>query len=190
MTFAELLREISWPELRSALLWCYPDTEDSLDAYRNAFCELKRLKAAQCEMRIVLEAVREHGEDGESEYTSVSGRNGTLNRELDDFAYSDQDTESEFALSEATFGLSFNRWDEWLGMPIDPSALVRYTPPHLVAHILWEMTFHGFEQPQIAEVLDELKKRVEETDAMSEEARAKHIVSAHNAPAALRRRLE
>lgn len=54
-------------------------------------------------------------------------------------------------------------------MEIDPETLQTYTAPQIVAHCLWEMAFHGFEQAQIRAERDEIKRRFTELDAMTEE---------------------
>ncbi len=83
---------------------------------------------------------------------------------------------------EATFreGLDdepFDRpWNEWLGMSIDPATLERLTAARIVSHCLWEMTFHGFEQTEIVEQRDELKRRIAELDAMTDEEKERKLI--------------
>ncbi|TAM48214.1 MAG: hypothetical protein EPN55_00570 [Gammaproteobacteria bacterium] len=61
-------------------------------------------------------------------------------------------------------------------MDIDPQTLRDYTPAQIMAHCLWEMTFHGFEQSEIQAERDEIKRRVEELDSMTEEERRKRLI--------------
>ena len=66
---------------------------------------------------------------------------------------------------ETEFALSLERWDEWLGMSIDPMTLASIPLPQIAAHCMSEMTFHGFDEADVQAVVDEMKTRVAELDA-------------------------
>lgn len=91
---------------------------------------------------------------GESAQLEVVGRNGTLNSELDDFQYFQENVDEEYANAEADYSLSFQPWEEWLASEIDEATQAGFTGPEIVAHCIWDMTFHGFEQVQIQEELE------------------------------------
>ena len=55
MTFAELIAQTSWAELKAALLWLSPDDRPHLSDYRRAFWELRRMEAEPDPMRIAIE---------------------------------------------------------------------------------------------------------------------------------------
>lgn len=55
------------------------------------------------------------------------------------------------------FGLSFNEWEEWLGLEIQPETIQDYLPVDIVAHCMWEMTFMGFTQRRIRKTAKKLK---------------------------------
>jgi hypothetical protein len=54
-------------------------------------------------------------------------------------------------------------------MTIEPETLVTYSPAHVIAHCLNDMTFHGFNEADIREFRDELDRRMAEAKKMSEE---------------------
>jgi len=55
-------------------------------------------------------------------------------------------------------GLCLTRWEEWLGMEVAPSALERFPAPEIIAHCIWEMSFHGYEQDEIARFREDLER--------------------------------
>ena len=99
-------------------------------------------------MRIAIERRPLPGYD-EEPAPEVIGRNGTLNRELDDFKH--------------------------LGKH---ATLAEYSPAQVAAYCLNDMTFHGFSEAEQREVREELQRRVAEIDAMSEEERAEKLIPA------------
>jgi hypothetical protein len=80
-------------------------------------------------------------------------------------------------LISADFSLSFQRWEEWLASEIDGTTRAGFTGPEILAHCIWDMTFHGFEQVTIQEELAELNRRVDEIDGMTKE-REKFLIPA------------
>ena len=86
MTFAELISSTSWAEVKAALVWLFPDQEGRLSDYRKVFWELRRMKPKPDPMCIAIERRPTPALD-EAPVPEVIGRNGTLNRELDDFKH-------------------------------------------------------------------------------------------------------
>jgi hypothetical protein len=115
---------------------------------------------------------------GESTRLEVVGRDGTLNSELHDFQYFKENVDEEFAHAEVDYSLSFQPWEEWLASEIDKTTHAAFTGSEIVAHCIWDMTFHGFEQITIQEELAELKRRVDEIDGMTEEERERCLIPA------------
>jgi hypothetical protein len=54
-------------------------------------------------------------------------------------------------------------------MPIDSETLEEFAPPAIVAHCLWDMTFHGFTQEKIEAFELELEQECDRLDAMTDE---------------------
>lgn len=63
------------------------------------------------------------------------------------------------------YGLDLSRWEEWLAVRVPQSLLDKMMATEIVAHCLWEMTFYGFTQEQIAAFRVELENNVKEIDA-------------------------
>ena len=177
MTFAELIAETSWAEVKAALLWLYPDQGQYVPDYRNVFRELRRIRPEPDQMRIAIECRTIPGFD-EGPAPEVIGRNGTLNRDLNDFKFLGTDATPEYGAEEAVWSLSLRARRNWLGMTIEPSTLAEYSPAQVVAQCLNEMTFHGFSEAENREVREELQRRVAEIDAMSEQERAENLIPA------------
>ena len=61
-------------------------------------------------------------------------------------------------------GLDLSPWDEWIALHVPQSLLDKMTAAEIVAHCVWEMTFHGFTQEKIAAFRAELECSVKEID--------------------------
>lgn len=175
MKLSELITSVGWAEVKAALLWSYPEVEPSLEDYRRVFVSLQGLKPVPSRVRLVVHETFREGLDKEP-FTGVYGRNGTRNRDLEDFKHAAHTADPGYADRETDFALGFVPWEQWLGMDVDPQALKDYTPPRVVAHCLWEMTFYGIEQSQIQAERDEIRRRAEKLDAMTEEERKKYLI--------------
>ena len=175
MTFAELIAETSWAEVKAALLWLPTDEGRHLSDYRNVFRELRRMRPEPDPMRIAVERRPMPGFD-EEPTPEVIGRNGTLNRELDDFKHLGKHATPEYGPEETVWSLSLQPWRSWLGMTIEPVTLAEHSPAQVVAYCMSDMTFHGFSEAENRAVSEELQRRVAEVDAMSEEERAEKLI--------------
>ena len=68
-----------------------------------------------------------------------------------------------------SYGIEFSSWDKWLGWDVDRSQVKNIGENIYVAHILWEMTYMGFEEDEIQEIVSGLKSMVDEAkDSLSE----------------------
>lgn len=185
MTFAELIASTGWAEVKAALLWLFPEEESEISGYQKIFWELRRMNPEPDAMRIAIERRPIPGYD-EDPTPEVIGRNGTLNRELDDFQHLGKHATPEYGAEEATYSLSLRPWRNWLGMTVEPETLREYSPAQAIAHCLADMTFHGFSEAEHQEVSDELARRVAEIDAMTEEERAEKLIPAEKVFAELK----
>ena len=177
MTFAELIAETSWSEVKAALLWLYPDQSQYVINYRNVFRELRRLKPESNSMRVAIECRAIPGFE-EEPAPEVIGRNGTLNRELNDFKFLGKDATAEHGAEEVVWSLALRPRRSWQGMTIEPATLAEYSSAQIVAHCLNEITFHGFSEAENRKVREELRRRVSEIDAMSEQEKAENLIPA------------
>lgn len=154
MKFRALLKMIQWSDIKKCLLKIYPDTSESLIGYKSVYKTLNELYPDQTNFRICIEEVFDEDFDDEP-YHSVFVKDGTLNKELDDFKFYNKDSDSEFANSEVHYGIGLTEWSVWLGMDIDNLTLNKYSKIEIVAHCLWEITFYGFKQDSIKLERDE-----------------------------------
>lgn len=175
MKLSELLTSVSWADAKASLLWNYPGIEEAIESYRRAFSFLRNLNAVASPMRLILRKTFREGLD-EKPFIEVTGRDGTRNRDLEDFQYFGQSADSEYANTETDFSIAFEPWEQWLSMDIDPQTLQAYTASQIAAHCLWEMTFHGFEPSQIQAERDELRRRIDEVEAMTEEEKKERLI--------------
>lgn len=188
-TLAELLAAANWPEIKAALAWLYPDESDRVEDYRHVFHELRKLDPEANPMRIVIERAPRLEPDDESGL-EVIGCDGTRNRDLEEFAHWDEHSKAKHGDTETRWSLAFRPWRVWLGMSIEPATLEAHAPAHVVAHCLYEMTFHGFFEATIQATHHELLRRVEEIDAMSEEEKAEKLIPFEQVMAELRKGMD
>jgi hypothetical protein len=169
VTFAELITSTSWAEVKAALSWLFPGERGNLAVYRKIFHELQRIKSEASEMRIAIECRPVAGDEPRPE---VVGRNGMLNRDLDDFKHLGKQATAEYGAEEVVWSLSLRPWRSWLGMTVEPGTLATHSAAHVIAHCLDDMTFYGFSEADVREFRDELDKRMAEIEEMSEEERS------------------
>ena len=175
MKLAEVIEKVSWAETKACLLWNYADSKEAMAGYERVFRELRKLRPTSTGMRIFVRKTFREGLDDEP-FTEVVGKDGTLNKELEDFKYLNKSEASEYANSEVEYALDFHPWEEWLGMEIDTGTHQKYAYPEILAHCLWEMTFMGFDQDAICEEKQELERRVAELKSMTEEERKQKLI--------------
>ena len=175
MHLFHLIRVTDWPDVERSLVQHYPDACELTEGYRETYFHLRHLEPVATAMRLCVRATFRPGLDEES-FLEVIGRNGTLNRDLEDFKYLGKAEDSSYASSEAEFALDLEPWTEWLGMEIDADTLAKYSPSDLVAHCLWEMTFCGFDETAIDAQRTEIQRRVDELDAMTEGEKKEKLI--------------
>jgi len=175
MNLKELVCSTIWCDVKASLINGYPDAKRSIEGYELLFSTLSSLIPQKTNMRIFIERVFRDGID-EQPFVEVSGKNGTLNRNLSDFQHLGKPQDSEYANSEASFALEMVPWEEWLDMEIDPASQQDYSGSEILAHCLWEMTFFGFDQTTIRNQKEELSRRVKELDNMTEDEKKERFI--------------
>ena len=158
MTFKQLLKTHTWARISSVFLEIYPEEEEDLESYRTVYEKLAVMSPEETDMSIVIT----HEKDDEEEYIDVSGLyNNPKNLEEN--------------YSQA---IEYSPWREWLGMDISAESLVDFSELEIIVHCLYEMTYVGFEEEAIQEVINRLEKDKEDYKSMSEEEKEKRFVSA------------
>lgn len=189
MTLADLIAQTSWAQVKAALMLCFPGQHPELRNWQQVFRVLRRMKPEPNSMRISIEPGSPLlPEDGPT--LEVVGRNGTLNRELDDFSHLGEQATPHYGAQEVIWSLALTPWRQWLGMTIEPTTLAAFTAPQILAHCLNELTFHGFSEGDVRAVADDLDRRVKELEAMSEEERAEKLIPAEKVLAELKAKLD
>ena len=176
MTFNDIIKKNSWSSVRHQFLKDYPQEEKNIEGYELVYKKLCLLSPKKSRMRIIVEVVPQD-EFNDEPYVVVSGKNGTLNKELDDFKYLKEKEDSEYANSEVSYAMDFSPWAEWLGMEIDPETANKFSELEIITHCLYEMTFVGFDEETIQKESDKIKKSAEEVKNMTEEEREKNLIS-------------
>lgn len=62
---------------------------------------------------------------------------------------------------ECSYGLDFTCFSEWMGMEVDPVAL-EMGEIKVIVEIIWEMTFHGYEEKVQEKIIDDMKNNIKE----------------------------
>jgi hypothetical protein len=93
-------------------------------------------------------------------------------KEMDDVSFSDnaiciEHVEDDYhhvygKLNDERVSLSFTSWREWLGMRLDDDILAEYTGHEILCHVLWGMTFYGYNEDDIKKFSDTLEADLSE----------------------------
>lgn len=133
----DVIKIFSNEEILTRLHEIYPDTKEGKKAYLKVLKELRTLKPSSSQISIdVVKVV-----DGEETYVDVSGSKTS---------------------TKLSYSLEFLPWNKWLGMKIAQGSLLHYNYLDIVCHCLWEMTFMGFDQEDIAKTVKELADNAKE----------------------------
>ena len=112
----------------------FKDVDHLMEDFKEFFYKLLFITPVPTDMMIKVESVTD--DDGE-EYYNVSGYDG-----------------------KQYWGLAFTPWSEWLGMKVEYDKSLSIN--QAVAHILWEMTFYGFEEEEVDFLKEEIQQRMED----------------------------
>lgn len=66
---------------------------------------------------------------------------------------------------EAHYGLGFMAWAKWLGSPVCRETLDSYLAAEIVLHCLYDMTFYGFTEEDIAGEHGQVRQTIQEVEA-------------------------
>lgn len=161
MTLGELIKSVSWSEVRASLLWNHPAERERVEEYAPVLGRLKSLLPRATAMVVGLEVVMdEEGKEriGVDVYGWRRGTGGSGAGERGNGGSAAAESDG----SEVKWALEYQPWDEWLGMEIEERTLEVFAPADVAAHCLWEMTFAGFDEETIRALVRELYARGEE----------------------------
>ena len=180
MKFEELLEDLTWDEVKEALIKNHELSDEDLEDYEKVFFKLRAMDSVETKMRICLSYIDENDffppDIAGEPYWDIYGRDGTLNKET---AFSNNHELQEWLDDETTYALDFTPWNEWLGMEIDGDCAndIRLTRADIASNCLWELTFIAYDEENIQERLDGLKQQVDEIDNMTPEEIKKNTIS-------------
>jgi len=181
MKLKEIIDDISWLAVKESLIKEYEVLDADLASYEDVLLRLKSMELTKSDMRICIDWVDESklSSKFDEKYWHVGGKNGTLNKESEDFKYFKDNVTDEFANAEQSYAIEFSPWSEWLAMEIDNDTAnnIRLTKADIIAHCLYEMTFVGYEEEKIQGVFTELKRRSDSVKNMTEEELKNNTVS-------------
>lgn len=145
MRLVDLIEKVELGKLKERMRILYYNEEDcdfenEFAGYLSVLDILSKMTPRESKMFIHVTEVFDSFDD--IRYTSVSG-------------YEDQNGWQAFALG-------FTSWEEWLGMDIESGSLRNYSFTDLLAHILWEMTFFGYTNEEVQEVICDIKETVDQ----------------------------
>lgn len=140
----------------------YPDQEESIEDYREVFEKLTTITPVDTKMIIVLATVEDDFDPEEpNSYVDVSGRKPKGGEDPD----------------ETSYAIEFEEWEKWLGMDLAPETLQNFNELEIIAHCLFEMTFCGFDEEEIQEQFEDIKKTNDELKSLSKEEIMKQTIS-------------
>ncbi|OYU85361.1 MAG: hypothetical protein CFE24_02340 [Flavobacterium sp. BFFFF2] len=156
MNFQQLVKSHNWLSIEMTLLTLYPDQIEIINAYKDVFETIQTLEPVENDMLIVLKECQNDPFDDTEDttfYIDVSGRK--LGIDPNSFTNS--------------YAIEFESWEKWLGMEIAPETLMNFNELEIISHCLYEMTFCGYEQDEIQEQLESIKKTVADYEDLSDE---------------------
>ena len=149
------------------MLKAYPDEEEMTEQYQEVFLKLVDMEPTlnKEKFKLVLENAHEEWDfyDTETEETE---------HVVEDFV----SVYGKKPKCKDRYSIEFAPWSEWLSMTIDSKTLKEFSPAEIAAHCLWEMTFIGFDEENIEDVLEDLKNTIDGFIDSFEDSKTKRIL--------------
>lgn len=164
MTLFELIHDTKWDDTADVLCTYYKLEEDDIEAHFKAFVKIKSLDLIPSNMRILLTKVVETWQGETETYWDIHGKDGSKIKDSSDYENFKDIITEERANQEESYALEFKAWKEWLGMAIDPATLNNPELPRaeMLAHILYEMTYIGYNEIEVQSKKEQIDARAEE----------------------------
>jgi len=128
-TVGDLFRKTARDDVIAAIEQLYPRHPGPRSGYERVWSQLIAMQPRPTKMKCVLRA-------NEPPFVDVLGR---------------------MPHDPATYSISFVRWAEWLGMRLVVETGLALTEPEVLAHVLWEMTYAGYDEASIQSQYRELR---------------------------------
>lgn len=161
MTLHDHWHRVDWPAVAAVLAREYPDdyAEDA-NAYERAFRAIAEKTPKRDDddgMTILIERLPDSLDDDKALYWHTNGY--TIVGPTDEGALRDG-----WSVGDCySWALDFTPWSEWLALPVDVANERDLTSAEIVAHCLWEMTWHGYDENMRSAKLDRIGAAVGES---------------------------
>lgn len=146
MTLKNMLKMTTVDAVIEELLIAYPECQSEKNNYKNVIEYIMKTPEVPFDDFIVSISLIDPSDEeayeediDEAAYLSISG-------------YS--------AKEDLHFALGFTRWEEWANAKIVIQEDLEIKPDELIAICIYEMTFYGFDQEEIAGELAEIEKGI------------------------------
>jgi len=169
MTFQECLGcspfEIIWQRMNVL----YPDEKGIREGYEKVYNDILAIKPIKNNMRIRIDYIDDKDDLFNSHpYWDV---HGVDDKRLCDIPVNEGGVSEDHEKSEQliTYAIEYEPRAKWAGMVIDVSTACNMPTVDISVHGLWEMTFAGFDEPDVKLQLNEIKERVDEVQKVNKD---------------------
>lgn len=128
ITPRDIAQEVKWSDVKKAIKYFYPDDKNN---YADLFKRIKAFEPQKQEMKG--EKIEIHVQDF---YRSMKEK-VPLKEIAEDRFYS---------IATNKYSMSFRKWEGLANIPISKKTLDHYMFEDILAHFIWEITFHGTEE--------------------------------------------
>jgi hypothetical protein len=158
----QLFEKVGWDAVNGRFLEIYSDQDTNLDAHRRAFEEMLSIEIIEGPPGDRVSYVEwkpdEHFPGDQGGYDVALVKEGDPQR----------------------WAIEWIPWKESLGFFVDEESLAKYSEVDHACHILWELTFMGFSEKDVAEEREELSKRIDEASKDIEAGNYKEYTNAED----------
>ena len=146
MTLKEMMKMTTHEAVLEELMAAYPECLSNKNDYLNVLKFIDHTPAVYFDDFIVSINIVDPSDDEDYE------------EDIDEEAYL---SISGYSLKEDLhFALGFTRWEEWSNAQLVIQEDLEINPDELIAICIYEMTFYGFDQDEIAKEFNEFEKGV------------------------------
>jgi hypothetical protein len=145
MNIGELFHSLERDKVIAALEIAYPKQVRNRAGYLRAWEEIVQLQPQSTDLVCLLKLIKADPDDpDEVDRVDVAGLHPG-----DDTAYA----------------IELVPWENWLSMDVRLDGIDGATPEQVLAHVLWEMTWAGYDRKAVAKRASDLHEKIEEIEA-------------------------
>lgn len=125
VTIQELINKVSFDKVKDIIIREYPSQKSNIIGYQKVFEHLHTIKP--CKSNIKFLQIEEVIENDGDKWHCVSG----------------------LTKDKKAYAIEYNPWCEWLSLNIEQNTLDTLSAEEIMAHVLYEMTWAGFDEETI-----------------------------------------